>query len=92
MSEVNFTKEITLENVEDRKKLLEVIKSAADAKLRIASERELIKTIVGDVCKELGIEKRVVNKLVTTYFKQNFDEEVETHEEFENLYKIVIAG
>lgn len=92
MSEVNFTKEITLENVGDRKKLLEVIKNAADAKLRIASERELIKNIVGDVCKELGIEKRVVNKLVTTYFKQNFDEEVETHEEFENLYKIVIAG
>ena len=39
---------------------------------------------------QLNLSKRLVNKIVRTYFKQNYDEEIATAEEFQQLYETVV--
>jgi hypothetical protein len=38
---------------------------------------------------DLKLPKKMVSKLVKVHHKQNFDEEVAEHEQFERLYKTV---
>jgi hypothetical protein len=77
-------------NDEDKKKLFEAIQTCTSSKVRIASERDLIKETVNTICKELQLSKKVVNKMVSTYYKQNYDEEVVVQEQFEDLYTAII--
>jgi len=68
-------------------KLMGAVKDMANSLGRIAAERDLQKNIRGDICEELDLNTKVFNKLVKTYYKQNFHEEQNTHEEFETLYE-----
>ncbi len=79
-----------LSNPKDREKLLGVLSECSDAMTRIAAEKDLIKEAVKDICEDLELPKRLVNKLVKVYHKQNYDEEVATHEQFETLYETVV--
>lgn len=79
-----------LSNEEDRKKLLGVLKECSNSLTRIAGERDLIKEAVGDVAESLQLPKRLVNKMVKVYHKQNYDEEVATNEQFEQLYETIV--
>jgi hypothetical protein len=45
---------------------------------------------MNDTSKNFQIPKKTVKKLINVYHKQNFSEEVATHEEFESLYETVI--
>lgn len=87
---VNEVPEIT--NPEDRKKLLDAIHICTSSKVRMAAERDLIKETVGAVCKELDIPKKVVNKMINVFYKQNYDEEVAVQDQFETLYTTVVNG
>jgi hypothetical protein len=44
---------------------------------------------MNDTSKNFQIPKKTVKKLINVYHKQNFSEEVATHEEFESLYETV---
>lgn len=79
-----------LSNPADRDKLLKVIRECSDSMTRIESEREFIKESVTAVCEELQLPKKLVNKMLKTYHKQNYDEEVAVHEQFETLYETVV--
>jgi alkylated DNA repair dioxygenase AlkB len=79
-----------LSNPKDREKLLGVLSECSDSLTRVQSEKDLIRQAVKDVCEELELPKRLVNKLVKVYHKQNYDEEVATHEQFESLYETVV--
>ncbi len=48
-----------------------------------------IKNITNDTSKNFQIPKKTIKKLIRVYHKQNFSEEVATHEEFETLYETV---
>ena len=54
------------------------------------AERDLIKEAVKDICDKLQLPKRVVNKMVKVYHKQNFDEEVAVQDQFMELYNAVV--
>ncbi len=75
----------------DKLKLEGALKDTANAMARTAAERDLIKNVRADICKELDLNKKVFSKLAKVYYKQNFDVEVELHEEFEKLYETVTA-
>lgn len=75
-----------------RNKLMEVLETCSDSLIRIQAEKDLIKEQVSAICEELQIPKKLVNKMVKVYYKQNFDEEVVTHEQFETLYEKVVKG
>lgn len=79
-----------LSNEADRKKLLGVLKECSDALTRTEGERDFIKEAVADVAKNLQLPKRVVAKMVKVYHKQNYDEEVATNEQFEQLYETIV--
>lgn len=74
---------------EDRKKLHNALVDASNSLTRIDAERDLIKNIINDTNKNFQIPKKTIKKLIRVYHKQNFSEEVATHEEFENLYETV---
>ena len=79
-----------LSNKADRDKLLKVLKECSDSLTRIDGEKDLIREAVTDTCKQLQLPKRLVNRMVKVYHKQNYDEEVATHEQFETLYETIV--
>ena len=74
----------------DRKKLLDVLKECSGALTRMEGEKDYIKESVSAIAKDLQLPKRLVSKVVKVYHKQNFDEEVATHEQFETLYETIV--
>jgi hypothetical protein len=72
-------------------KLEGALKDMSVSFTRIEAERDLQKNIKNDICEELGLHAKVFAKLAKTYHKQNFSEEVATHDEFETLYEAVTA-
>ena len=79
-----------ISNPADRQKLLAVIKECSASKTRIEAERDLIKEAVSGISKELDIPKRMINRMVKVYHKQNFDEEVAVQDQFETLYQHIV--
>jgi hypothetical protein len=73
----------------DKLKLEGALKDMSASMARVEAERDLQKNVIGDICEELDLNKKVFRKLAKTYHKQNFDQEVATHEEFEQLYETV---
>ena len=79
-----------ISNPADRDKLLGVLKECSNSLVRMEAERDLIKEAVKDICDKLQLPKRVVNKMVKVYHKQNFDEEVAVQDQFMGLYNAVV--
>lgn len=73
----------------DKLKLEGALKDMSASMSRVEAERDLQKNVTNDICEELNLNKKVFRKLAKTYHKQNFDDEVATHEEFEQLYEEV---
>ena len=57
---------------------------------RVEGERTYIKEAIGGVSKELNLPKRLVNRLLKVYHKQNFDEEIVVNDQFQTLYETVV--
>lgn len=70
-------------------KLLGYLKDFSTSLTRVEAERDLQKNLKSDVCEEFDISKKVFTKLAKVYHKQNFADEVASHQEFENLYEEV---
>jgi hypothetical protein len=79
-----------LSNPEDKDKLLKIIRECSDAMTRMSGEKDYIKEAVTDISEELDIPKRLVNRMVKVYHKQNYDEEVAIQDQFQTLYETVI--
>jgi uncharacterized FlgJ-related protein len=74
---------------EDKLKLIAALKDISASMSRIEAERDLLKTLKNDICDELELNRKVLNKLARTYHKGNYSEEVEMHKHFEELYESV---
>jgi hypothetical protein len=74
---------------EDKLKLLGALKDISASMARMEAERDLLKSVKKDICDELQLNRKVLNKLARTYHKGNFSEEVEMHKHFEDLYETV---
>lgn len=79
-----------ISNPEDREKLLKVIRNCSDSMTRMDGEKDFIREEVKEISKQLEIPKRLVNKMIKVYHKQNYDEEVAVHEQFETLYETIV--
>lgn len=76
----------------DRKKLKGAIQELNDSMTRVAAERDLQKETIVKICEDLGLDKKLVRKMGKTYFKANFNSEVEEQKTFEEFYDIIING
>ena len=74
---------------EDKLKLLDALKEISASMARVEAERDLIKNVKNDICDDLQLNRKVLNKMARTYHKGNFSEEVELHKDFESLYETV---
>ena len=79
-----------ISNPEDRKKLLDVLRECSASMTRMEGEKDYIKESVNDICKKLDLPKRLVSRMVKVYHKQNYDEEVAVHEQFETLDETIV--
>jgi hypothetical protein len=79
-----------LSNPADRQKLLNVLKELSASMARIEGERSFMKEAIADIAEQLQIPKKLVSKMAKVYHKQNFDEEVAVHDQFETLYQTVV--
>lgn len=80
----------TLSNPADRDKLLSVLRECSNSMTRMEGEKDFIKEAITNVSKELELPKKLVAKMVKVFHKQNYDEEVAVHEQFETLYETVV--
>lgn len=74
----------------DRDKLLKIVKECSDSLTRMAAENDFVRENITETAKQMKLPKKLVAKLVRVYHKQNYDEEIAVHEQFETLYKSVI--
>ena len=74
----------------DREKLFKIIKDCSDSMTRIDGEQDFIRESISETAKQMQLPKKLVARLVKVYHKQNFDEEVAVHEQFETLYESVV--
>ena len=79
-----------ISNPADREKLLNVLRECSASMTRMEGEKDYIKKSVTEICKQLQLPKRLVNRMVKVYHKQNYDEEVAVHEQFETLYETIV--
>lgn len=71
---------------EQKKRLKGVILEVSYSMTRVESEKDYQKEALSDISVELGIDKKIVNKMAKTYFKDSFDQDVESFETFEQWY------
>jgi hypothetical protein len=79
-----------LSNPKDRETFLGALKECSDSMTRMEAEKEFIREVIANTSKNLQLPKKIVSKMVKVYHKQNYDEEVATHEQFETLYETVV--
>lgn len=79
-----------LSNPADREKLFKVIQECSNSMTRVDGEKDFVKESIDAIAKDLQLPKKLVARLVKVYHKQNYDEEVATHEQFEQIYETVV--
>lgn len=89
MSTVSTVKIPTLSS-EEKQKLSTALTETSKSLARAEGEREYVREAIKKVSGDLKLPKKLVSKLVKVHYKQNFDEEVAQHEEFERLYQTVV--
>lgn len=79
-----------ISNEADQKKLLDCLRECSGSMTRMEGEKDYIKESIAKVSKDLQLPKKLVARLVKVYHKQNYDEEVATHEQFETIYETIV--
>jgi len=73
----------------DRKAILDCMKEISASMARIDAERDLIREAIKNICDQQNLSKKTFRRMTKTYHKQNFNQEVEEHEEFESMYQTI---
>lgn len=77
-------------NPADRKTIRDALHEISASMTRIEGERDYIKETIKDItAKYPAVSKKVFRKMIKVYHAQTFTQEVEEHEEFENLYETI---
>jgi len=79
-----------LSNPADRDKLFKVVQECSNSMTRMDGEKDFVKESIDAISKDLQLPKKLVARMVKVYHKQNYDEEIATHEQFEQIYETVV--
>ena len=76
-----------------RKTIRDALHEISAAMTRIEGERDYISETIKDItAKYPAVSKKVFRKMIKVYHSQTFNQEVEEHEEFENLYETITTA
>jgi hypothetical protein len=73
----------------DREKILGCLQEISNSLTRIEAERDLIKEILQRMQDEFEMPKKLSRKLARVYHKRNFEEEVASQNDFQEVYETV---
>lgn len=74
----------------EKDRLRGAISEMNDSMIRASAERDLQKEIKDNVCKELGLDKKIVGRMAKVYYNSNFASEVEQDQLFQDFYSVVL--
>jgi hypothetical protein len=74
----------------DRKDIKTKVREATDCLVRVEGEKEQIKAIVELVAEKYELPKAFVNRLIKTAYKADFDKNVATEADFQELFEAVM--
>ena len=76
-------------NPADRKEILDCMKEISNSMTRMEGEREFIREAIKDICEKQELSKKTFRRMAKVYHKQNYNKEIEEHEEFESMYETI---
>jgi len=80
-------------NPADRKTVKDALQEISNAMTRIEGERDYIKETIKTITDRYPVvSKKVFRKMIKVYHAQTYTQEVEEHEEFENLYETITSA
>lgn len=75
---------------DEKDRLLKAVKEMSNSLARAEGEAEYVREATKKISDDVSLPKKLVSKLVKVYHKQNFDEEVAIHDQFEDVYKSLV--
>ena len=75
---------------EERKVFRKAIMELNDSMTRVGAERELQKETINELSGKLDIDKKLIRRMARTYFKANFNSEIQENTDFEEFYTTVM--
>jgi uncharacterized FlgJ-related protein len=79
----------TISSPADRLKIKKMLGEISSSMTRIEAERDLIRETIKDMSQQFQLSKRQLARMAKVYHKQNYNQEVAEHEEFESLYETI---
>lgn len=77
----------------ETKKIKDAVKSLNDSMTRAAAEKQHQKDVLAKLEEELGVDKKMVNKVAKAYFQANVSSVLEENELFQAYYeRIMVEG
>ncbi len=76
-------------NEVERKRVRDALQEISNAMARMEGEREFIREAKKALVDDQLVDKKVLNRMVKVYHKQNYAEERQTDNEFQDMYEIV---
>jgi hypothetical protein len=73
----------------DREKILGCLQEISNSLTRVEAERDLVKEILQRMQDEFEMPKKLSRKLARVYHKRNFEEEVASQNDFQEVYETV---
>ena len=73
----------------DRKEIFDCMQEISASMTRIEGEREFIREAIKNICEDKELSKKTFRRLAKVYHKQNYNKEIEEHEEFESMYETI---
>ena len=74
----------------DRDKIKKMLAEISGSMTRMEAERDLVRETIKDMSKQFNLPVKTLNRMAKIYHKQNYNQEVAEHEEFEELYETIV--
>lgn len=76
----------------DLQKIKAMIHEATDCMARIDAENETKKEIIDEIEEQFDISKKIINRMVRTAHKMNFNEQASESDDFQLLYETLYGA
>lgn len=74
----------------DRLKIKKMLGEISGSMTRMEAERDLIRETIKEMSSQFQLPKKTLSRMAKVYHKQNYNQEVAEHEEFEDLYQTIV--
>lgn len=78
-------------NAEDKKKVMKALRDISDSWTRQASERDLVNNTKKDICEEVGIDRKMFNRVSKVFHASTIEDADAEHTEFMELYQSLVG-